>query len=82
MKSSVKYQEILRGLEEIPADRLNDIEKLINSILAQTHRKKEIEPKTLKGIWAKKGFERIVDLEKEIQKTRRTIQSQILNKKL
>jgi hypothetical protein len=82
MKSAVKLQEILRGLEEIPADRLVDIEKLIKSILSQSPQKKEKEPKTLKGIWAKKGFEKIVDPEGEIRKARVDIQNQILKKKL
>jgi hypothetical protein len=82
MKSAIKLQKILKGLEEIPADRLVDIENLIKSILSQSPQKKDKEPKTLKGIWANKGFEKIVDLEGEIRKTREEIQNQLLQKKL
>lgn len=82
MKSTVRLQEIVKGLEEVPDERLVEIENLIKSILSQSRQKKDKEPKTLKGIWAKKGFEKIVDLEGEIRKTRIEIQNQLLKKKL
>ena len=44
--------------------------------------KNKKEPKTLKGIWANKGFEKIVDLEDAIRKMRIELGNQIYNRKL
>jgi hypothetical protein len=44
---------------------------------SESSQRKSKEPKTLKGIWIKKGFEKIVDLERELRKTRLEIQNQL-----
>lgn len=79
---TVKLQEILRDLGEVPSERLDEIKNFIKSILYQAPSKKNKEPRTLKGIWAGKGFEKILSLEEEIKDTRKEITKRILSRKL
>jgi hypothetical protein len=80
--SAIKRQEILRDLEDVPVERLDEIESFLKNILSQFNVKKPKEPKSLKGIWAKKGFEKIIDLEAEILEVRKELDAQLLKKKL
>lgn len=80
--SAIKRQEILRDLEDVPFERLGEIEFFLKNILSQFNVKKPKEPKSLKGIWAKKGFEKIIDLEAEIHEIRKELNTQLLKKKL
>jgi hypothetical protein len=79
--ADLKRKNILRNLEEIPAERLEEIEVFLQQIVSQSQSKKVKEPKTLKGIWANKGFEKLVDLESEIKNIRKELSNQVLTKR-
>jgi hypothetical protein len=83
MKQAIKIQEILRELEDIPTEKLEQIELYIKTVLSERPKKKKVEePKTLGGIWENKGFEKIVDIEDEIKTLRKELGHQLLNRKL
>lgn len=80
--SAIKRNKILRDLEDVPVEKLDEIENFLKNILSQFNIKKPKEPKSLKGIWAKKGFEKIIDLEAELLEVRKELDTQLLKKRL
>ncbi len=79
---AVKIAEIKRELADIPESRLAEVDRYLKTILKTKKLKKTREPKTLGGIWANKGFEKITSIEKEIQASRKELGAMILHKKL
>ena len=69
----VKLREILRDLESLPAARLEEIDRYLKSLLSRKPARRKKEPKTLRGIWAEKGFEKIINLEAEIKSGRKEL---------
>lgn len=79
--SAIRKMEISSLLSLIPDDKLNQVEKYVNTILS----KSKIITKnnrSLKGIWKNKGFDKIIDLEAEIKEVRKQLGDSILNRKI
>jgi hypothetical protein len=79
----LKKFEIMRELAYVPAERLDEIDSFIKFILYQCNIEpggKEKEPETLAGIWENKGFEKITDLDNEINNLRKELGNQILKR--
>jgi hypothetical protein len=59
--------KIIQELMYIPDERLKEVELFIKSILNQSDMKSiQKEPRSLAGIWKDKGFEQLIDIDKEI----------------
>jgi hypothetical protein len=72
--------ELQNLVERMPAELLTEAKSLLKGLIDKK-RPNQVEPKSLKGVWANKGFENI-DVEKEIRNARDAMQKQILNKHL
>ena len=79
--SAIRKMEISSLLSLIPDDKLNQVEKYVNSILSKS---KIISNnnRSLKGIWKNKGFDKIIDLDAEIKEVRKQLGDSILNRKI
>jgi hypothetical protein len=77
---AIKILELKRDLEEIPRGRLAEVDQYLKSLLSKKTKRKNLG--TLRGIWANKGFEKIVDVEKEIALLRKEVGDYLLTKKL
>ncbi|MCK5057352.1 MAG: hypothetical protein KAT34_11890 [Candidatus Aminicenantes bacterium] len=78
-----KKFKIMRALSYVPEERLGEVDNFIKFILFQSNietRNKKDEPATLAGIWKGKGFEKIADLDKEIDSLRKELSDQILTR--
>ena len=78
---AIKILEMKRDLEEIPQARLAEVDRYLKSIRLKKKSKVK-QPCTLKGIWANKGFEKIIRAEAKIISLRTELGQQILSKKL
>ncbi len=78
---AIKILEMKRNLDEIPPARLAEVDRYLKSIRLKKKSKAK-QPVTLKGIWANKGFEKIIREESEIILLRKELGQQILSKKL
>ena len=78
---AIKILEMKRNLEEIPPARLAEIDRYLKSLRLKKKLKVK-QPVTLKGIWANKGFEKIIRAEAKINLLRKELSQQILSKKL
>ena len=78
---AIKILEMKRDLEEIPRARLAEVDRYLKSIRLKKKSKVK-QPRTLKGIWANKGFEKIIRAEAKIISLRTELGQQILSKKL
>lgn len=79
--TAIKILEMKHDLEEIPKARLAEVDRYLKSLRFKKKLKVK-QPQTLKGIWANKGFEKILDIEREISLSRIELGQQILSKKL
>ena len=79
--SAIRKMEIISLISLIPDDKLNQVEKYVNSILSESKIITQ-NNQTLKGIWKNKGFEKIVDLETEIKEVREQLGDSILDRKI
>ena len=78
---STNKAKIIKELTLVPRERLIEIENFIKFILTQNKIKTiKKEPATLAGIWQGKGFEKIIDLDKEIRNTRIALSGNIIKK--
>ncbi|HEY0769595.1 MAG TPA: hypothetical protein VGD31_04615 [Sphingobacteriaceae bacterium] len=71
-----RRKSLQNSISKIPPERLSEVEDKINEILATGPRN---EPKSLRGIWAGKGFENI-DIEKALKEARDAMLQGTLNK--
>jgi hypothetical protein len=71
--------ELLNSLTKLPDQKLNEVEKFVKRILAQL-KVEGLTPVSLKGVWRDKGFEKISDLETELEKIRADLGNTILQK--
>lgn len=80
----IDRDNIIKELELVPQERLNEVDAFIRFIIAQTmpekRKKRKKEPKTLAGIWKNKGFENIADIDTSIKSARKTLAANILKK--
>ena len=79
--AAIKILEMKRDLEELPRARLAEVDRYLKSLRFKKKLKAK-QPQTLKGIWANKGFEKIIDIEREISSSRIELGQQILSKKV
>ena len=79
--AAIKILEMKRDLEEIPQARLAEVDRYLKSLRFKKKLRTK-QPQTLKGIWANKGFEKIIDIEREISSSRMELGQQILSKKV
>jgi hypothetical protein len=77
---AVKIAEMKRDLEGIPQAHLAEVDLYLKSFLQKKSKSKP--PKSLRGIWAGKGFEKIINTEKEVILSRKELGKQILGKQL
>ena len=77
--STAKLAEIHKELTMLPDDKLDEVKNYIESILSQNKSKKKTVVQ-FKGIWANKGFEKINNIEKEVQTNRNELSESILKK--
>lgn len=78
---AIKILEMKRDLEEIPQARLAEVDRYLKSLRVKKKSKAK-QLQTLSGIWANKGFEKIINTENEIILFRKELGKQILRKKL
>ncbi|MFA6653958.1 MAG: hypothetical protein WC212_09035 [Candidatus Delongbacteria bacterium] len=71
--------EIMKELGLLPEDSLKNVKLYIEFILNKSS-KKPLKSVNLKGIWNGSGFEKVGNLDKEIEKMRKDISESILNK--
>ncbi len=62
--TAIKKMEIINSLSHVPDDSLDTIKSCIDAMISEADIPKPRKG-SLKGIWKGKGFERIVDTEKE-----------------
>ena len=82
-ENALRKLEIIRELAHVPYERLKEVDTFIKFILSQCKsptKKRHKEPKTLAGIWKNKGFEKISDLDQEIDNIRKELGTQILER--
>lgn len=79
--TALKKTEIIRDLSRIPNNKLDSVRKYIDSILAESKQRAR-KNQSLKGIWRNAGFEKIADLEAEINDVKEQLTDAILNRNL
>lgn len=75
----LKKIKLQNEINLLPANKLDEVIKLITSIISKDNFKKA-EPRNLSGIWKNKGFEKIEHLESEIEAIRHELSESILEK--
>ena len=76
---AIKKMELIHKIAKLPEPKISEVDSFIQKILTQLEVEKP-KPINLKGIWKNKGFEKIMDLEAEIQKVRQELNGSILKK--
>lgn len=79
--SAAKKLEIVKELSNIPENKLDQVKTYIKSLLPESKATVK-KNRSLKGIWKDKGFERITDLEAELEEVRRHMNESILKRKI
>ena len=77
--AAIKKTEIVKELSLIPDEKLDRVRMYIDSILMESQQLAK-SGRSLRGIWSNKGFEEIVDLEKELKEARKQLDDAILEK--
>ena len=75
--SAIHRIKIMKLLSFIPDNKLNQLEMYINSILPESLKKDQTNI-SLKGIWKNKGFDKIDNLDTQINKIRKQFGSNII----
>ncbi len=74
-------QNIIQNLSFLQSKELKEVETFVKFLLFKNKQfENKSEPKTLSGIWENIGFEKIIDLDSEINSVREEIGENILNK--
>ncbi|GAK53144.1 hypothetical protein U14_04404 [Candidatus Moduliflexus flocculans] len=76
--AAIAKSEIIQELSRIPEEELYIVKRYIDSILEKYP--KPLSDQSLKGIWKDVGFEKLIDLEKDVRDVRRELQEIILNR--
>ena len=63
--TAIKKMELIQQISQLPEQKLGEVETFLGRILSQS-KVESPKPISLKGIWKNKGFEKISDLESEI----------------
>ena len=75
-------QNLLGNLKYLPPNKLQEVDDFVQFLLFQNKTKIKEENDSFAGIWANIGFEKIVDLDTEINSIRKELSDNILNKQL
>ncbi|MCI5218813.1 MAG: hypothetical protein D3914_06385 [Candidatus Electrothrix sp. LOE2] len=78
--TAIKRIEIVNALSRVPGSSLDKIKEYIDTFVAESDKPKR-RNSSLKGIWKNKGFEKITDLDAELQEARQQLGSSILARK-
>lgn len=76
---AIKKMKIIQNISNLPEPKIAEVDSFIQNILSQLEGKKP-EPINSKGIWKNKGFEKIADLEAEIQIARNELNEAMLKR--
>jgi len=77
--AAITKSEIIQELSRIPEEELYIVKRYIDSIVGK-YPNIPLENRNLKGIWKDFGFEKLADLEQEIQEARQELQKTILER--
>ncbi len=77
--TAIKRVEMMHKILKIPDQNLDAIECYLNELSAEENREK-MKSISLKGIWKKTKFDKILNLDSEIKKTRVELNNLILKK--
>ena len=80
-KASIKKTEIQNVINQLPENKLDEIKEYVDYILYKLNIKSQ-KPKSLKGIWKNKGFEKIKNLEEELKNLRSSLSESVLKKEI
>ncbi len=75
----IKKMEINKKLSLISEDKFNEVNDFIEFILSKSQVQKR-KPVRLQGIWKNRGFEKIKDLESELEVITTSLTNSILNR--
>ncbi len=78
--TAMKKIEIVNALSRVPGSSLEKIKAYIDTFVPESGRTKSRRC-SLKGIWKNKGFEKITDLDAELQEARQQLGNSILARK-
>nr|VFK79761.1 MAG: hypothetical protein BECKSD772D_GA0070982_10642 [Candidatus Kentron sp. SD] len=78
--AAIKRMTIVQALSHIPETYLDSVKTYVDTLMKSTWTPPSIN-QSLEGIWKDIGFEKIMDLEEEIQDIRHEIQTDILARK-
>ena len=79
--AAIKKMELINKIAKLPEQKIYEVDNYIQKILLQLKFEKP-KPVSLKGIWKNKGFEKIADLEAEVNQIRNELNDSILKKAL
>ncbi len=79
--TAVLKTAIVRDLDRLGKDGLGEIRVQVAALVAAAGQR-NLRRKSLAGIWQGKGFERILDLEGEIQDARKDLSEAIARRRL
>lgn len=77
---AITLTEIQKELAMLPDERLMEVKDFVDFILHKSVDKKK--PVKLKGIWAGRGFEAVIDLDHELKIIREKAVEAVMRKKL
>ena len=78
--TAIKRIEIVNALSRVPGSSLDKIKAYIDTFVAASDKSTQCNS-SLKGIWKNKGFEKIIDLDAELQEARQQLGNSILARK-
>ena len=79
--SAILKTEIIRGLESLGEDGLDEVRTYVAALVHATSRRGSAR-KSLAGIWKERGFERLSDLEGGIREAREELGDAIARRRL
>ena len=77
--AAIRKMELIHKISKLPEKKIPDVEKYIQKIISQID-SESTKPINLKGLWKNKGFEKLGDLEKEINTVKNEMNNSILKK--
>ena len=77
--AAIKKMELIHKIAKLPEQKISEVNNCIQKILSQME-SETLKPVNLKGIWKNKGFEKLKDLESEINIIRNEMEKSILKK--
>jgi hypothetical protein len=80
-RTALRKTQIIRALEQVSDSQLESIRVYITAILSDSG--DHLKPRrSLKGIWEGVGFERVADLDAELQEVRKQLRQATLSRSI